>query len=105
MKAYSSSGVHITTYAVSTRQSYHQVCSCFLLSLCLPMQLVRRLRTDGFPALGLHGDKSQQERDWVLAEFRSGKHAIMIATDVAARGLGKALPALSAADSKQVLDS
>ena len=44
---------------------------------------------DGFPSLGLHGDKSQQERDWVLAEFKKGSHPIMIATDVAARGLGK----------------
>lgn len=30
-----------------------------------------------------------QERDWVLNEFKSGRHPIMIATDVAARGLGK----------------
>jgi len=44
---------------------------------------------DGFPALGLHGDKSQIERDWVLAEFKTAKHPIMIATDVAARGLGE----------------
>eukprot|EP00798_Chlamydomonas_sp_ICE-L_P029125 gene29125-32343_t len=51
------------------------------------LQLTRQLRTDGFPALGLHGDKSQQERDWVLAEFKSGSHPIMLATDVAARGL------------------
>ncbi len=52
---------------------------------------------DGFPALGLHGDKNQIERDWVLAEFKSGKHPIMIATDVAARGLGEAPLPLSAA--------
>jgi hypothetical protein len=44
---------------------------------------------DGFPALGLHGDKNQVERDWVLAEFKAAKHPIMIATDVAARGLGE----------------
>jgi len=37
----------------------------------------------------IHGDKSQQERDWVLKEFRTGKAPIMVATDVAARGLGK----------------
>lgn len=43
---------------------------------------------DGYPALGLHGDKSQQERDWVLQEFKNGTHPIMLATDVAARGLG-----------------
>jgi len=49
--------------------------------------LTRQLRLDGWPALAIHGDKSQQERDWVLSEFRSGKSPIMIATDVAARGL------------------
>ena len=37
----------------------------------------------------IHGDKAQQERDWVLNEFRSGKTSILIATDVASRGLGK----------------
>ena len=50
--------------------------------------VTRQLRQDGWPALSIHGDKSQQERDWVLAEFKSGKHPIMTATDVAARGLG-----------------
>jgi len=49
--------------------------------------LTRFLRLEGWPALAIHGDKSQQERDWVLQEFRSGKSPIMIATDVAARGL------------------
>ncbi|XP_026399506.1 DEAD-box ATP-dependent RNA helicase 20-like isoform X1 [Papaver somniferum] len=50
-------------------------------------QTTRQLRMDGWPALSIHGDKSQAERDWVLAEFRSGKSPIMTATDVAARGL------------------
>lgn len=44
---------------------------------------------DGWPALSIHGDKSQQERDWVLAEFKGNKSPIMLATDVAARGLGR----------------
>jgi len=43
---------------------------------------------DGWPALSIHGDKSQAERDWVLSEFKAGKSPIMTATDVAARGLG-----------------
>jgi hypothetical protein len=51
--------------------------------------ITRSLRQDGWPALALHGDKSQKERDWVLAEFKSGKHPLMLATDVAARGLGR----------------
>ncbi|CAL1602004.1 unnamed protein product [Knipowitschia caucasica] len=50
--------------------------------------LTRRMRRDGWPAMCIHGDKSQPERDWVLAEFRSGKAPILIATDVASRGLG-----------------
>eukprot|EP00808_Paulinella_micropora_P002498 g29199.t1 len=45
------------------------------------------LRTDGWPARCIHGDKSQNERDWVLSTFRTGKCPIMIATDVASRGL------------------
>ncbi|XP_050135648.1 DEAD-box ATP-dependent RNA helicase 20 isoform X2 [Malus sylvestris] len=50
-------------------------------------QITRQLRMDGWPALSIHGDKSQAERDWVLSEFKDGKSPIMTATDVAARGL------------------
>ena len=46
------------------------------------------LRADGWPALAIHGDKQQSERDWVLKEFKAGKSPIMVATDVAARGIG-----------------
>ncbi|KAI9325289.1 putative ATP-dependent RNA helicase DDX5-like protein [Zopfochytrium polystomum] len=46
------------------------------------------LRSSGFDALGIHGDKRQQERDWVMHEFKAGRSPILIATDVAARGLG-----------------
>ena len=35
----------------------------------------------------IHGDKQQKERDWVLGEFKSGSTTILVATDVAARGL------------------
>ncbi|KAJ6808567.1 putative DEAD-box ATP-dependent RNA helicase 30 [Iris pallida] len=50
-------------------------------------QVTRQLRMDGWPALSIHGDKAQAERNWVLAEFKSGNSPIMTATDVAARGL------------------
>ncbi|XP_061578908.1 probable ATP-dependent RNA helicase DDX17 isoform X2 [Cololabis saira] len=49
--------------------------------------LTRRMKRDGWPVMCIHGDKSQPERDWALAEFRSGKSPILIATDVASRGL------------------
>merc|ERR1712232_1130472 len=50
-------------------------------------ELTREMRMDGFPALCMHGDKKQEERDWVLKEFKEGKSPILIATDVAARGI------------------
>lgn len=50
-------------------------------------QLTRDMRRDGWPAMCIHGDKSQPERDWVLNEFRTGKSPILVATDVASRGL------------------
>merc|ERR1719245_215450 len=49
--------------------------------------LTRLMRRDGYPAMCIHGDKQQKERDWVLGEFRSGATSILVATDVAARGL------------------
>ncbi|XP_072398680.1 uncharacterized protein [Diabrotica undecimpunctata] len=49
--------------------------------------ITRSIRSVGWSALSMHGDKSQQERDYVLREFRTGKSSILVATDVAARGL------------------
>ncbi|XP_010029150.1 DEAD-box ATP-dependent RNA helicase 14 isoform X2 [Eucalyptus grandis] len=49
-------------------------------------QLARNLNRQ-FGAAAIHGDKSQSERDFVLNQFRSGKSPILVATDVAARGL------------------
>ncbi len=41
----------------------------------------------GFPACSIHGDKSQREREDALRSFRGGHTPVMVATDVAARGL------------------
>lgn len=49
--------------------------------------ITKCIRREGYAAISIHGDKSQPERDYVLAEFRSGKSSILVATDVAARGL------------------
>ncbi|XP_024977694.1 DEAD-box ATP-dependent RNA helicase 46-like isoform X1 [Cynara cardunculus var. scolymus] len=49
-------------------------------------QLARNL-TRQFAAAAIHGDKSQGERDYVLNQFRSGRSPVLVATDVAARGL------------------
>ncbi|KAI9867071.1 MAG: ATP-dependent RNA helicase dbp2 [Trichoglossum hirsutum] len=50
-------------------------------------EITRFLRQEGWPALSIHGDKQQNERDWVLNEFKTGKSPIMVATDVASRGI------------------
>ncbi|KAI8811853.1 P-loop containing nucleoside triphosphate hydrolase protein [Cladochytrium replicatum] len=55
-------------------------------------EITHHLRQSNFSALAIHGDKKQQERDWVMNEFKQGKHPILIATDVAARGLGNVYP-------------
>lgn len=49
-------------------------------------QLSRTLNRQ-FGAAAIHGDKSQNEREKVLSQFRSGRSPILVATDVAARGL------------------
>lgn len=49
--------------------------------------VTKNLRQEGFPAMAIHGDKAQNERDYVLRSFREGTSPIMVATDVAARGI------------------
>lgn len=49
--------------------------------------ITKCIRREGYAAISIHGDKSQPERDYVLSEFRAGKSSILVATDVAARGL------------------
>eukprot|EP00668_Euglena_longa_P046417 GGOE01062102.1.p1 GENE.GGOE01062102.1~~GGOE01062102.1.p1 ORF type:complete len:622 (+),score=146.86 GGOE01062102.1:73-1938(+) len=44
-------------------------------------------RKEGWASQTIHGDKTQKERDWVMSEFRNGNCPVLIATDVAARGL------------------
>lgn len=50
-------------------------------------ELTEHLKERGYQAEGLHGDLSQNQRDTVMNLFRSGRTSILIATDVAARGI------------------
>lgn len=50
-------------------------------------ELVDKLQGRGYFAEGLHGDMKQQQRDRVMKKFREGKTDILVATDVAARGI------------------
>ena len=50
-------------------------------------RLAHQLRKDRIHADAIHGDKSQAEREVALADFKAGKTAVLVATDVASRGL------------------
>lgn len=49
--------------------------------------LAKELKLDGIKAVSIHGDKSQGARQRSLDEFKSGKARVLVATDVAARGI------------------
>jgi ATP-dependent RNA helicase RhlE len=50
-------------------------------------RLAYQLNRDGIHTAAIHGDKSQPERLQALADFKAGKVGVLVATDVAARGL------------------
>ncbi len=49
--------------------------------------VAEKLIRDGYPAEALHGELSQSQRDYVMRKFRQGTVRVLVATDVAARGL------------------
>jgi ATP-dependent RNA helicase RhlE len=50
-------------------------------------RIARRLEKNGHDVTVIHGDRSQSQRTSALASFTNGKHRILVATDVAARGI------------------
>jgi len=50
-------------------------------------RVVKQLAQDGLAANAIHGNKSQGQRERALAEFRTGRAPILVATDIAARGI------------------
>jgi ATP-dependent RNA helicase RhlE len=50
-------------------------------------RLAKHLSQDGMQAMAIHGDKSQGARTRALAEFKEGKVRVLVATDIAARGI------------------
>jgi len=50
-------------------------------------RLSRQLQSSGLYAVAVHADRSQQERTAAIESFRSGRTKVLVATDVAARGL------------------
>ncbi|MCC7007101.1 MAG: DEAD/DEAH box helicase [Ottowia sp.] len=72
-------------HILQTRAS--RQCIIFCNSKLACARLSRALVLDGIKAGALHGDKSQGERMQMLAAFKSGEVEVLVATDVAARGL------------------
>ena len=60
---------------------------CFMRTKHGASRLARQLEKDGLITDAIHGDKSQQTRMEALAAFKEGKLQVLVATDVAARGL------------------
>ena len=50
-------------------------------------KVVKRLKRAGLLAAAIHGNKSQGQRQRVLEQFKSGRVSVLVATDIAARGL------------------
>ncbi len=50
-------------------------------------RLAQQMQKDGLDTVSIHGDKSQGARNRALADFREGKVRVLVATDIAARGL------------------
>ena len=61
------------------------VAFCFTKQQC--QEIVDHLTANGISAIGLHGDLEQRDRDQVLAMFANRSCSVLVATDVAARGL------------------
>lgn len=72
-------------------QSYHSSRSNKILIFVLykkeAVELCNKISSWGYNVTAIHGDKAQQDRTSALQEFKSGKIPLLIATDVAARGL------------------
>ena len=97
-KAMTVAGTEQIYYEVPEKQKFEVFCR--LLDVQLPSrsiafvrtkrrvdELARALNERGYPAEGIHGDLPQSKRDRVMHAFKEGATEILIATDVAARGL------------------
>lgn len=60
---------------------------CFVRTKLGADRVAEEMRADGVLAMALHGDRSQYERNQAMTEFRAGRLPVLVATDVAARGI------------------
>ncbi|MBO5408530.1 MAG: DEAD/DEAH box helicase [Clostridia bacterium] len=65
----------------------YRLCLVFCNTKKKTSEVTEELSGRGYPAEMLHGDMKQPERDRVMSRFKSGKTGILVATDIAARGI------------------
>ena len=82
-RASSSERVKLTTELVGA----HDTSIVFCRTKRGADRLSKQLDRSGIPSEALHGDRSQSQRDRALAAFRSGRVRVLVATDLAARGI------------------
>ncbi len=86
-------GQQADALAALLSQEQPESCIAFCTTRQQCDELSQVLRERGFSALALHGDLEQRDRDEVLVRFSNQSVAVLVATDVAARGLDiKSLP-------------
>jgi ATP-dependent RNA helicase RhlE len=75
----------LLTHIVKSRNVWQVL--CFVRTKHGASRLARQLEKDGLVTEAIHGDKTQQARLEALSKFKEGKLQVLVATDVAARGL------------------
>lgn len=82
---------HLINKGISNKETAHNDLGSQVLIFCRKRQgvsqLVQALQTQDIEAQALHGDLSQSVREQVLAQFKQAEVRVLVATDVAARGL------------------
>ncbi|KMN81854.1 superfamily II DNA/RNA helicase [Chromobacterium alkanivorans] len=76
---------HLLTHLIKSRDMSQVIVFC--KTKLSADRLARELQRDGLQAEAIHGDKAQGARLETLAAFKEGKLRVLVATDVAARGL------------------
>ena len=75
------------TCSICLDSDVYQQVMVFVNTKDMTQRLCKRLKDAGYPAECLHGDMRQSVRNEVMQGFRKGKFQILLATDVAARGI------------------
>jgi len=79
------SKLEVLTRVIDSQPDFYGIVFCKTKRKC--DELVNDLQSNGYKADALHGDMGQSQREKVLKKFKNKKVMVLIATDVAARGI------------------